>query len=379
MTTAIAIKQLDPEQVDLVKRTICAGATDDELQLFIGQCNRTGLDPFSKQIHAVKRWDSRAKREVMSIQVGIDGFRLVAERTGELDGQDGPYWCGEDGLWKDVWLSSKPPAAAKVVVYRKGCSHPFIGVARFSSYAQTTKDGQLNTFWARMPDLMIAKVAECLALRKAFPHDLSGLYSPEELRTEEEPRESTPAKPSQPRREQPKAVADKPRDTNAIPTTGVELHDRLCAADAQLTDKGMIAQGALLAYIRSAGATAGYGEDIREWGKPAIELAIAEARNFKAKLAEQQQPSAPQEPTQPADKLTPKKERDILEALHAIGRSWSEDRTRNWIKELLGVTINAGDHVSVLTNEQGRKLLEELQRIKRTSDERKAKKAEANA
>lgn len=166
--TSNSITVWTPEQTQLISSTIAPGCSSDELRLFAYACQRTGLDPFSKQIYAIKRGGK------MTIQAGIDGLRAIAERTGELDGSE-TYWCGDDGDWKDVWLAAKPPAAAKTIVHRKGSQHAFVGVARFADY----NAGQ--GLWSKMPAAMIAKCSEALALRKAFPANLSGVYSTDEM------------------------------------------------------------------------------------------------------------------------------------------------------------------------------------------------------
>lgn len=185
------------DKIDLIKNTICKGATDDDLNLFLYTAKRLGLDPLARQIYSVGRWDKKAGKEIRSIQISVDGFRVIAERTGEYQGQTEPQWCGQDGIWKNVWTSELYPYAARIGVYRKGFQMPLYAVAKWDSYVQKFYDKNKNEWvvspmWAKMPDLMISKVAECLALRKAFPADLSGVYSTEEMAQERdlEPQES---------------------------------------------------------------------------------------------------------------------------------------------------------------------------------------------
>lgn len=188
MTNALAIsgpaslaqtEYFTKDQIDLIKRTICRDATTDELKLFLYQCQRTGLDPFDKQIYFRKYPGYNGRDATIAIITGIDGYRLTADRTKQYEGQDGPYWCGPDGVWTDVWLKSDPPAAAKVGVFKTGCRGAFYAVARWVEYFPIKDREQF--MWLRMPTNQLAKCAEALALRKAFPKELSGIYTQEEM------------------------------------------------------------------------------------------------------------------------------------------------------------------------------------------------------
>jgi phage recombination protein Bet len=176
----IAPSQLSAVQIEWQKRAeqwkkiYCKGATDEEAYIFIETCKRTGLSPEKRHIYAVKRKEKG--REVLSTQTSIDGFRYIAQRSQNYGGQIGPEWCGDDGVWKDIWLSKEPPRAARCGVVRKDWLQPLWAVAKFESYYQ-----QYSPLWQKMPELMIAKCAEALALRRAFPDELGGLYTEDEM------------------------------------------------------------------------------------------------------------------------------------------------------------------------------------------------------
>jgi phage recombination protein Bet len=160
------------EQEQLIRDSFANGASNQEFQVLMAVAKARRLNPLLKQIHFVDRWDRQKNRKVWSTQVSIDGLRAIAERTGRYDGQDEPVYeyDSKGGLER-----------AKVRVYRRDWNRPAVGVALFAEYAQTTKEGGLTSFWREKPHVMLAKCAEALAIRKAFPEDTAGLYVPEEM------------------------------------------------------------------------------------------------------------------------------------------------------------------------------------------------------
>jgi phage recombination protein Bet len=168
---------LTEEQQKLIRDSYLNGCSKVEADVLIEVARSLELNPLLRQIHFVKRWDGNKSEWVWAFQVGIDGFRSIADRTGEYDGQDEPEYQ-EDAKGSLV--------LCKVRVYRKGISRPFVGVAYWSEYVQTKKDGTPNSMWNRGKHFMLAKCAEAAALRKAFPQKLSGVYTPEEQAAEDE-------------------------------------------------------------------------------------------------------------------------------------------------------------------------------------------------
>jgi phage recombination protein Bet len=160
------------DKIQLLKNTVCKGATNDELQLFLHVCSRTGLDPFRNQIYAIKRNTKDGAR--MTIQTGIDGFRLVAERTERYaPGKEPIYEYDQQGKLVSATSYIKKQTS-------DGTWHEVSAKAHWNEYAQVF-NGKPSQFWAKMPHVMLSKCAEAIALRKAFPADFSGIYTTEEM------------------------------------------------------------------------------------------------------------------------------------------------------------------------------------------------------
>ena len=167
--------EFSQNEIETIKENVAQGATDNELKLFLYQCTRTGLDPLSRQIHFIKR-GGRA-----TIQAGIDGLRAIAERTGKYAGND-DYIYNDTKTMYEMMGELPTTATAKVHKIVDGIRVEFAATALWNAYCPQGKEAFM---WNKMPYLMLGKCAEALALRKAFPNDLSGIYSTDEMQQAE--------------------------------------------------------------------------------------------------------------------------------------------------------------------------------------------------
>lgn len=182
--TSVVIQDVDftPGQIATIKETVANGATDNELKLFLYQCSRTGLDPLSRQIHFIKRGGKA------TIQTGIDGFRAIAERTGHYAGNDDYLFNNDLTMYEMLKAKMESPITATATVYKivGGVRVSFSATAIWDAYCPK---GNESFMWKKMPYLMLGKCAEALALRKAFPNDLSGVYTDDEMAQAQAPAE----------------------------------------------------------------------------------------------------------------------------------------------------------------------------------------------
>jgi len=176
----------------LVQHTVAPGLNKDEFELFCHVAKTRNLDPLQRQIHAVKRrtWngETRSWEEKLTIQIGIDGFRAIANRTGlYMPSEKPPLIEDTDDQLKmraTVWVKKYHPASRTW--------NEFGVTAYYREFVQTKKDKDSNTYqpvamWAKMPLSMTEKCAEAKALRRGWPEDLGGIYIPEEMTSDAPP------------------------------------------------------------------------------------------------------------------------------------------------------------------------------------------------
>lgn len=175
---ATAAGQLSPQQIEILKSSMCKGLTNEEFQVFLMACNKTQLDPFMKQIYAIPRKSRQpdgSYKESMTIQTGIDGYRLIAERTGcYAPGPEPTYTYDQEGKVLSACAYIKKQT-------RDGTWHTVSASAYMDEYCQKSRDGSAMGMWRTLPRTMLAKCAEAQALRKAFPAEMSGIYTKEEM------------------------------------------------------------------------------------------------------------------------------------------------------------------------------------------------------
>jgi len=198
VTMPAAVAAYDAKAVALIRRTVAADTNDDEFNLFVHTARHLRLDPLRRQIFAFVYNKDKPDRRRMSIIVAIDGFRAIADRTGA-------YRPDEDEPSFEVDPEAKGPtnpaglvkATVRVYKHAHGAWHRVTASAYWDEYAPIKEewapgeDGKrrptgrqtLDTSgnWGKMPRLMLAKVAEALALRKAWPDDLANVYAAEEM------------------------------------------------------------------------------------------------------------------------------------------------------------------------------------------------------
>lgn len=206
----------EAQQAALVQMGL-GDAPRGDIEAFFHQAKRSGLDPFARQIYMIARRSKVRGQWVTkyTIQTSIDGFRVIRDRKQSFRGME-EHWCGTDGVWREVWLEAEPPAAARITLYLEGFVKPVTAVARYDEYVPL-KDGSPTGQWGKMPALMTSKVAEALALRKAYPQDFSGLYTADEMaQAENSPGRVAPAPQAQP-------VSEPVREESAVEVVEAEI------------------------------------------------------------------------------------------------------------------------------------------------------------
>lgn len=145
-------------------------------------CYVRNLNPLLNHIYItsfnVKQKDGSYKPEY-ALVTSIDSFRLIAQRTGQYAGKKAPLYLKESGKWEDFVLEGEKYIACRITVLK---SMPNGVIVETTCDAYMDEYNKKRNLWLSIPKHMIAKCAEALALRTAFPDELTGLYTEDEMR-----------------------------------------------------------------------------------------------------------------------------------------------------------------------------------------------------
>lgn len=363
----------DEQALVLKQSGIDQDVTRAELQGFLHLCQRTRLDPFSRQLYLIGRWDNRQKRKVFSPQTSIDGYRVIAHRAaaeaGHALGYEDTLWCAKDGRWRDVWLADEPPAAAKVTIIRNGMR--FSAVARYSEYVQTAKSGGPSGLWGKMPATMTAKCAEALALRMAFPHDLAGVYTAEEMAqadnpAPDEPRVRTVMQQVQRAQQAPESQWETPAPAADSPPPGSDLlADALAATNAEAVRELYRRAAAINAPQEVLAQLAEVGRRLAEQAAPASEQPPAEPEPDVVDAEIVPDPTPEQAPADDgSQQLTDAQKRKLGAVFGEAGVKDKEGRL-NFTSVLLGRAVQSWND---LTRREAAYLIDVFERALSTDD-----------
>ena len=149
------------EDRNLLLATVAKGATEAEFQMFLEFCKSTGLNPFKKEIWFIKTGAG------VQMMTGINGFLTIANNHPQFD-----------GMTVKIDEQDGKLVSATCTVYRKDRKYPSEATVYYSEYAKN------SPIWRTMPRMMLQKVAKSVALREAFPQELGGMYTQEEMPAE---------------------------------------------------------------------------------------------------------------------------------------------------------------------------------------------------
>lgn len=198
-------------EYSVLLRTVCKHAPREIAAFFMLFCLKRGLDPFSKQVYL---WADKMENGVpvpgctWNIVAGIDGLRAIASRSPYYRGPKRPIWTYEadpsqpDGIRRFTKEDSRygnivgkrVPEACEVAILRAVPQAPtnpaiymeFIGIARFGEFCKT-RTGKVYGNWEDQPEHQLRVRAEAMALRMAFPEEVGGIYTEDELRESRAP------------------------------------------------------------------------------------------------------------------------------------------------------------------------------------------------